>query len=80
MCMVSLPCDVCREYIDRAFCCSTSFSGMRGEDCEHCYCDQTQIINADAKMPRRFKWILDRTKGDPMGTGPIANRYDTTIM
>ena len=59
---------------EKAYLCWTVYAAMRTSDVHEIHSHLLTVIPAAKGLPRRYRTVLQTTKNDPDGTGPIANR------
>ena len=72
--LLNLSIDHNRECLDVAVTVLTIFTSMRIEDVNCVFCDNISKVASVTDVPRHLKFILDQTKNDIQGLGPVSGR------
>ena len=72
--LLNLSIDHNRECLDVAVTVLTIFTSMRIEDVTGIFCDNVDKVAFVSGVPRHLKFILEQTKNDIQGLGPISGR------
>jgi hypothetical protein len=72
--ILELDIEVHGDYLKKAFMVITIFTAMRVQDAHTLRSRGCSMVPATVQVPRHYKLILDQTKNDKNGTGPVDGR------
>lgn len=72
--MMDLPIKDQGDYVKKAFMAITIFTSMRSQDCYTLRSKGCTFVPANKDTPRYYSFVLDQTKNDITGSGPVDGR------